>query len=675
MKRLLALLLAALFFLSEVALAAGGTFKEVVDPGLLGFTDTLNRDVSEITYGRINNYFTPKNTSNDVLRLGTLFPYLPEFEDYFRYAVWGPWHTDPRWDGTGGIKYDVLGHPRARYIGFGKYGESIGNVFYPPDYNGNNRPYPLENFISEPRKNKAVKDAFPQFFSNYQNYINGVYIKKGMPDDLKKRIRTGYYISASANGYDPYSIIEKTKAPAFEDPAPYVHIVLPPTNETMGSGLVFHKGRDGRIYYMSVPIPPEPLLLDGEDWIEITPKEQTGQTGTPVQFELKVRWERIENIQKLAGMFGLDFGFQVTLAHKTKSGSYPVDFKIDSLTASKLATKSYINLLPATLGGTLPPNGEKATTFTVTVQNAPTEVVAEIFPIWTVKGKKDLLSFFTVDPLYKTAKATVKPFMPDYAVQLTPSERTAKPGDEVNFNLTVSWKDHPAGQGFRVILAYQTPQGKLPVDFTLGGKTATKGRDVSYVSNMTNQLEGSLSGTVRVKAYDKTSTLIAQVIPLDRNGSPLPIQPPYDGDPKDNEAKAVVKPTGVDYAAVPFKEPVKLYIPYGVNNPSFRIIPHFERLDGIPVNVPYTITIRGAFGTVTKQGDNIPNHQSIGVPYPIVNPPLGTYQVTAEIWPVQKDLDVNPANNRTVITVIVEKAPPPEKGPVQRGIHVELGSK
>lgn len=673
MKRLLALLLAVLLFLPSVALAGPGL--DNIDEITQAYLKSLNEDIAEKTHGRVTDFYAVTNKKGQPLRSGDLLLQVPGFEEFegsFFYVVWGPY------GGEGGIKKDFHGINRARYIGYSKYGEVIGNVFYPPDFppKGEKKPYPFGTLIPEPWGKDYVRNAFPQFFGEYQNPINDA-LMDGIDPDLLMRIQFGYFISALMNGYDPFDLFDPKVMgyPAYQNPERYVHIVLPPTDDTMGSGLVFHKGRDGRLYYMSVPIVSVRFMdLTGpieipEDMIEITPKERVAQVGEEVEFDLKVKWEKVEFMKKFYNAFGYDLGFRVTLAHKTKNGSYPIDFSLYDKRMSKLTTQSYVDLV-----GDLPTDFNTGTTFKVKVQSAPTEVIAEIYPFLAPHNKNQPVVFATTsDYLYKTDKAIVRPFIPDYAIQIMPKEKTAKPGEDVDFNLTVTWKEHPKDQGFRVILAYQTPNGKLPVDFTIGGMTATKGKDVSYVSNMVTQPEGNISGTVRVKAQEKPSTLIAQVIPLDKNGAPLPVQIPYDIDPKNNQDTAIVKPKGIDYVALPYKDTIKLSIPYDKDKIDQKFSLPFTRMDSIEGIVPYMITIRDSQGGYqTFSGPGLKNFEMKYVDYTMSFSKAGTYWIEYEIWPVPKDLETKPENNKARITIEVNKIPKPARPSPDSGLHVEL---
>lgn len=293
-----------------------------------------------------------------------------------------------------------------------------------------------------------------------------------------------------------------------------------------------------------------------------------------------------------------------------------------------------------------------------------THTKEEVKRVFDMTAGKDYSTLFQVIPLRNP---------PDYSIELKPKEKTDKVGKEVEFTYTVKWKDHPKNQGFRVIFAYQTPKGKLPVDFSLDGTTATKGKDVSYVSKMTEDRKGEITGTVKVKVYDKRSTLIAQVILLDKEGKPLPIQSPYDANPSNNEDKAIVTPEGIDYVAMSYQEKVRLSIPYDVDKIQHKFSLPFTRIDQIEGTVPYTITIRDSQGgSKTLSGPGLKTYEMKYIDYTMTFTKPGTYTIDYEIWPNPKDLETKPENNKGRIIIEVNKLPKPAVPSPDSKIHIEL---
>ena len=322
-------LIGALIVLMAVpAFAAGLDNTQPPPPDVLAKANEFARILAN-TEG---DFFVEQNVKGDVLRYGGI-SFLEGAKA--NYLVWGPWHSDPNWDGEGTVKEDRSGFPRARYIGYGYYGERVSNVFFPPDKPGDMSPLSSANFIKNPWNNSTVGRAFPQFFGTSPNLFNGT-----NNSDLICSMQWGLWYTAIANNYEP----PDKNSDLYQNPQKYVHVFLPPSEETWGMGVLFHSS-NGTLYYMSVPLLATALPeLNPDDAISLTPQERTGQTGEQVNFDLKVNWKGIESVRKMVSLFGYDLGFVVQVSQQVNGTSYAIPFTLEG-TASLDSGKGWSGLL------------------------------------------------------------------------------------------------------------------------------------------------------------------------------------------------------------------------------------------------------------------------------------------------------------------------------------------
>lgn len=334
-----------------------------------------------------SEYFVESNTEGDILRYGTLI--LPE-EGNVHYLAWGPWHNDPTWDGAGGTKTDLNNNERARYLGYDLNGESISNTFFPPDRSGNWKPLSDANLVAAPWFDKAVSQAFPQFFGPLA-YFDG----KTDPN-LINSMRVGLDYCATGNQFtypDPNSDL-------YQNPQKYIHVFLPPSSKTYGEGVMFNRDPDGSLWYRSVPLTDlTTTKINPDDAISLDPAERTGNPGDPAAFVLKVNWKDIKPIQQIASDFGYDMGFLVQVSHQTGGNPNAAAFTLDGA-QSQDAGNGWAQIDYTALG-----DASKTGSVTVHVQNAPSEVVAQIVPYLKQENNVILLNEFY---LHKQAEAKVK---------------------------------------------------------------------------------------------------------------------------------------------------------------------------------------------------------------------------------------------------------------------------
>jgi len=256
-KRLFLALLAGVFLFSfpVFSLAAGLSGAEAPPADVLAEANAAAKRIG----GLDSDFFTETNEAGDVLRYGKLA--VPGGASV-NYLVWGPWHSDPGWDGEGATSLDRNGTPRARYIGYGYYGERVSNVFFPPDRSGDWRRLDEAEFIKEPWKNPKIKNVFPQFFSTHNSF-------DGSTDpDLIKAMRAGLWWSAYGNEFLPPG----PSSDLYQNPQKYVHVFLPMSSRTWGMGVMFHRDPDGSLWYQSVPLTKELPLPD--DAISLVPADR-----------------------------------------------------------------------------------------------------------------------------------------------------------------------------------------------------------------------------------------------------------------------------------------------------------------------------------------------------------------------------------------------------------------
>lgn len=288
----------------------------------------------------------------------------------------------------------------------------------------------------------------------------------------------------------------------------------------------------------------------------------------------------------------------------------------------------------------------------------------EVAGIFNTTAGKDYHTLFRVIPLRD---------QPDYAISLAPVEREGKPGDTVTFQMKVTWEGNRLSRGFRVIMGYKTPAGQIPVSFTLNGNEASTTDKASYLNVLPGNTKGEMTTEIKLKVYDKPSTLIAQVRPIDEDKNVPTSWENREKNPKNNDVTATVKPIGVNYAAAKYHDSYHITMDYDEASKKVSVQPIFNRIDNLPTKVPYVATVSGPGGTVKKEGSNLAKGQMLTVPYSFTVYGPGTYKVQLQIWPVPKELETAPENNTSTITVIVERLPKPEPPPDEPKIHVELG--
>ena len=395
-----ALVGALLVFIALSAFAAGLTGVQAPPEDVLARANEFARRVGMLDY----DFFVDQNEKGDNLRFGGIT--LPH-EGMVDYLVWGPWHSDPNWDGEGTVMTDRNGFPRARYLGYGRYGERVSNVFFPPDKPGDWKPLSDADFIEKPWYDPAVRQAFPQFFAGPVYTFND----KDNPD-LFTSMQTGLSYCALGNEFGPPDI----ESDLYKNPQKYVHVFLPPSEKTWGAGVMFNRNSDGNLYYMSVPLPdlltPEVRIVDA---ISLTPPERAGKPGEKVSFDLKVSWEGFDAFKKVASDLGFDLGLYVRVSHQVNGTPYAVPFALDGANSQDAGDGWARVDIPDPDDRT-----EKTGSVAVTIQNVPSEVVAQVYP-YLKDRKYGLLFLLDKTFLDKTARAKVMPNLPNLvAVSINP---------------------------------------------------------------------------------------------------------------------------------------------------------------------------------------------------------------------------------------------------------------
>ena len=433
MKKFLtgALLGALLLFIAFPAFAAGLTYVQAPPAEIQAKANEFARLLGGLDY----DFFIDQNKKGDVLRYGGLS--LPH-EGIVHYLAWGPWHSDPKWDGEGTVKIDRNTFPRARYLGYGRYGERVSNVFFPPDKPGGGKLLDEVNFIAEPWWDFSVKQAFPQFFKAAAYDFSG----KNNPD-LIESMRWGLWYCAVGNEYGP----PDEGSDLYQNPQKYIHVFLPPSEETWGMGVMFHR-EGGSLWYTSVPLPNTllpPITVD--DAISIDPPERVGKSGEQVSFDLKVSWEGFDAFKKVASDLGFDLGLYVRVSHQVNGTPYAVPFALDGANSQDAGDGWARVDIPDPDDRT-----EKTGSVAVTIQNVPSEVVAQVYP-YLKDRKYGLLFLLDKTFLDKTARAKVMPNLPNLvAVSINPGvSGEAEP--DTRYTGTVVFKndsDQPLFQVFTV---------------------------------------------------------------------------------------------------------------------------------------------------------------------------------------------------------------------------------
>jgi len=144
-----------------------------------------------------------------------------------------------------------------------------------------------------------------------------------------------------------------------------------------------------------------------------------------------------------------------------------------------------------------------------------------------------------------------------------------------------------------------------------------------------------------------------------------------DGYGRTAEAQLDVVLHGVDYYVLPMSTPLKVTMFADDQSVPYKLNIGFARRDKLDTQVPYNIKITGPGGTVERSGVVMERNKPLMIPYNLNV--TGPCTIKAEIWPVQKDLEINPKDNTYTIQIVVERLKHPRTGPKEPQIHVELG--
>lgn len=371
-----------LFSLPGAAIAAG--LSSVTEPPeeVLIEANAVAKRIGQMDY----DFFVETNELGQVLRYGELA--VPGGSPV-NYLVWGPWHSDPAWDGEGTTKPDRNGTERARYIGYGYEGERVSNVFFPPDRPGGWRRLDEADFIAEPWKNLSVRATFPQFFSETANRFDG-----STDADLIKVMRAGLWWCALGNEFVP----PDPGSDLYQNPQKYIHVFLTMSDLHWGMGVMFHRDPDGSLWYRSVPLAWKLPVPD--DAISLTPAERTGKPGDKITFTLNVSWSNGDALKELCGYYGFDCSYIVRVTHRVGGNNYAPLFTLDGAQGQEV-TPGWSELV---FDGP-PDSASKSGTIEVTVQNVPSEVVAQIVPCIRYR---DTGSVFLLTDLYLFKEAAAR---------------------------------------------------------------------------------------------------------------------------------------------------------------------------------------------------------------------------------------------------------------------------
>lgn len=143
-----------------------------------------------------------------------------------------------------------------------------------------------------------------------------------------------------------------------------------------------------------------------------------------------------------------------------------------------------------------------------------------------------------------------------------------------------------------------------------------------------------------------------------------------DGYGRTAEAQLNVALNGVDYYVLPMSTPLKVTMFADDQSVPYKLNIGFARRDKLDTQVPYHIKITGPGGTVERSGVVMERNKPLLIPYNLNV--TGPCTIKAEIWPVQKDLEINPQDNTYTIQIVVERLKHPRTGPKEPQIHVEL---
>jgi hypothetical protein len=332
-------------------------------------------------------------------------------------------------------------------------------------------------------------------------------------------MREGLLYAAWGNEYKEAS----RNSELYQHPEDYIHVFLTPTEDTWGMGVMFHRDPDGSLWYRSVPLVMHGSLPD--DGISLEPDKHVGKPGEKAAFTLKVSWQGFSGLSRVASEVGFDLGLYVRVSHQVNGNSYAVPFNLEG-TSSQDVKNSWAQVdLPGPTD-----SAAKAASVEVTVQSAPSEVVAEIFPYL-----KDRLSGMVVTldgtDLDKQAKAEVMPNLPNLvAVSLDPGvSGEADPG--AAYTATVTFRND-SGQTLAAV-----PVGAFNREYRAVLKDAN-GNEVQYADFAPGE-EKTFSFTWHAPDAGKTRLMsVINTNPLEQKYQ----ETTYD----DNKVSADVKVRDVD---------------------------------------------------------------------------------------------------------------------------------
>jgi hypothetical protein len=187
-------------------------------------------------FGLTRDYFVETNVGGKKLRVhGLRTPPGLGVPDW-PMLVWGSWHGDAR--------VDEFGMTRSRYVGWSYFNEDVTNPFFPPDRRGQG-PLDAQNWIAEPwSKENRARYGLPIKDDRFDGKDNDPW--------LIERLRDGLWWAAYCNGYDP----PDKGSPLYQNPQRYVHIIVPPAEGTWGMGRMWRLDKNGKVWYVSVPLGP-----------------------------------------------------------------------------------------------------------------------------------------------------------------------------------------------------------------------------------------------------------------------------------------------------------------------------------------------------------------------------------------------------------------------------------
>ena len=610
----------ALLSFAGPAPAAGLAGAQAPPPDLLERANAFAARIGQISY----DFFVETNKAGDVLRLGDLV--LPH-EGTVKYLVWGPWHSDPGWDGEGTTKKDRSGFDRARYIGYGYYGERVSNVFFPPDRPGGWRPLDGAGFIEWPWQNNTVKEVFPQFFGSVSRFDNRT------DPLLIDSMQWGLWYCAFGNDFGP----PDKNSDLYQNPQKYVHVFLPPSEETWGMGVMFCRDPDGIMWYKSVPLPYARQWPDPDDAISLEPQERAGNPGDKVTFTLSANWNDLDAVRLLALYYGFDFGLLVTVSHVVDGVSYPAQFTLDGAQSMDSPGDGWAYIKYDDFDKLK--KAEKTGTVTVTVQGRPSEVVARLVP-YLYNGSYGETYYWTDVYLFKEARAKVKPNLPN--LKVTSISLNPNPGQEGSLTKGVITVVNESQQSFTQVptkWVARRPDGSTLAEGVIRadyGPGEAKQLEISFVPDT--------GGNHRVAA----------MVNPDGNNPPNEVNF-LNGDwPGDNRKEAAYQVAwkGVDvWVRISDKTPASVVEDYG--DSIFVVYEVGRDASGPPeVNVTVSLTAGGSGSETVVLG---PGKSGEGLFEAPMKPP-GSYWFEVQAWPVGVN-DTNPANNVDSTTVAVEAMP------------------